>query len=348
MFAYTNDDVDQLNAALRAVRKAARRARRRITSLTTRARPRALSPPATASSSPAPTRRPGIYNGAAGTIEAIDGTQLARAARRPTAARPSPSTPRTSSNSATAMPARSTTARAARSIKPISITPNTGARPRAMSRLTRHREKAELFVARNTARDVKQLARQMARTDDRRAASMFHHKLDIAPQDILSPAAVLAAIAPDFGATAPGANEPQRVHREAAVSTGAAISRPVDGGVQRPAGGIVGAFTRMAKIIGGLLGRDKDANVPHESATEAPADETIHAAATSDAAERGQGRGPQEQEKDPYLAAILAAREAELNNQDEQEPEREAFRERPRKRGRSLFSPGSKERLEMF
>ena len=42
--------------------------------------------------------------------------------------------------------------------------------------LTRHRDKAELFVARNTARDVKQLARQMARTDDRRAASMFHHR----------------------------------------------------------------------------------------------------------------------------------------------------------------------------
>jgi Ti-type conjugative transfer relaxase TraA len=40
--------------------------------------------------------------------------------------------------------------------------------------LTRHREKAELFVARETAADVKQLARQMARVDDRRAASHFH------------------------------------------------------------------------------------------------------------------------------------------------------------------------------
>ena len=40
--------------------------------------------------------------------------------------------------------------------------------------LTRHRDKAELFVARNTAADVKQLARQMARVDDRRAASHFH------------------------------------------------------------------------------------------------------------------------------------------------------------------------------
>jgi Ti-type conjugative transfer relaxase TraA len=40
--------------------------------------------------------------------------------------------------------------------------------------LTRHRDKAELFVARETAEDVKQLARQMARVDDRRAASHFH------------------------------------------------------------------------------------------------------------------------------------------------------------------------------
>ena len=42
--------------------------------------------------------------------------------------------------------------------------------------LTRHRDKAELFVARETAPDVKQLARQMARVDDRRAASHFHQQ----------------------------------------------------------------------------------------------------------------------------------------------------------------------------
>jgi ATP-dependent exoDNAse (exonuclease V) alpha subunit len=40
--------------------------------------------------------------------------------------------------------------------------------------LTRHREKAELFVATNTAPDPSQLARQMARVDERRAASRFH------------------------------------------------------------------------------------------------------------------------------------------------------------------------------
>jgi ATP-dependent exoDNAse (exonuclease V) alpha subunit len=39
--------------------------------------------------------------------------------------------------------------------------------------LTRHREKTEIFVARNTAPNAKQLARQMARVDNRRAASNF-------------------------------------------------------------------------------------------------------------------------------------------------------------------------------
>jgi Ti-type conjugative transfer relaxase TraA len=39
--------------------------------------------------------------------------------------------------------------------------------------LTRHRETSEIFVARNTAPDAKQLARQMARVEERRAASHF-------------------------------------------------------------------------------------------------------------------------------------------------------------------------------
>lgn len=47
--------------------------------------------------------------------------------------------------------------------------------------LTRHREKAELFVARNTAEDLKQLSRQMARVEDRRAASHFHTSGEPAP-----------------------------------------------------------------------------------------------------------------------------------------------------------------------
>jgi len=40
--------------------------------------------------------------------------------------------------------------------------------------LTRHREKAEVFVARNTAQTLKELARQMARVDNRKAASHYY------------------------------------------------------------------------------------------------------------------------------------------------------------------------------
>lgn len=61
--------------------------------------------------------------------------------------------------------------------------------------LTRHREKADLFVARNTARDITQLARQMARTDERRAASQFHHRQNLGPVRPLTAAETLARFA---------------------------------------------------------------------------------------------------------------------------------------------------------
>ena len=53
--------------------------------------------------------------------------------------------------------------------------------------LTRHRDKAELFVATNTARDVTQLARQMARVDERRAASQFYPQQPIRSGEAVAP-----------------------------------------------------------------------------------------------------------------------------------------------------------------
>lgn len=55
--------------------------------------------------------------------------------------------------------------------------------------LTRHRENVSLYVATETARDLGQLARQMARVDDCRAASQFH------AADNLDPAAAPANLA---------------------------------------------------------------------------------------------------------------------------------------------------------
>ena len=44
--------------------------------------------------------------------------------------------------------------------------------------LTRHKDKTELFVARNTAKDLKELAQQVARQEEKRAASAFY-QLDL-------------------------------------------------------------------------------------------------------------------------------------------------------------------------
>jgi hypothetical protein len=66
--------------------------------------------------------------------------------------------------------------------------------------LTRHRDKAELFVARNTAPDLKQLARQMARVDDRRAASRFYQADERSPVRPLTPKELAARFDPEGGA----------------------------------------------------------------------------------------------------------------------------------------------------
>ena len=46
--------------------------------------------------------------------------------------------------------------------------------------LSRHRDTMRLFVAKEAAADLGQLARQIARQDDRRAASAFHAPMDAA------------------------------------------------------------------------------------------------------------------------------------------------------------------------
>ena len=63
--------------------------------------------------------------------------------------------------------------------------------------MTRHREKAELFAATNTAENLDQLARQMARIDEgkRYAASMFHHRQEIDPVRPLTAAEIVAHFA---------------------------------------------------------------------------------------------------------------------------------------------------------
>ena len=206
--AYRNDDVNQLNIALRAVRK--QRGELEWED-------HALRPPTAASHFAAGDRiqftgtdkQAGIVNGATGTIEAIDGTHLAVAARRGRGQddqfrrgdfRQIPPRP---------MPARSTPARD-RTLDQTYLYHAEGWRSApAYVALTRHREKTELFVARNTAADVKELARQIGRTDGTRAASMFETHQPIGPVRPMNAAEILTQFAgDDFTRTA------ERMERE--------------------------------------------------------------------------------------------------------------------------------------
>jgi hypothetical protein len=63
--------------------------------------------------------------------------------------------------------------------------------------LTRHKENTELFVAASTAKDVTELARQVARRDETRAASQFYQQDPIGPVRPMNAADILAQFAGD-------------------------------------------------------------------------------------------------------------------------------------------------------
>jgi Ti-type conjugative transfer relaxase TraA len=88
--------------------------------------------------------------------------------------------------------------------------------------LTRHRDTAALFVARNTARDVTQLARQMARVDDRRAASHFHHSDETGPIRAITPRELMAELG-GLGAERTPQQEKAAARRELPMSKGEEI-----------------------------------------------------------------------------------------------------------------------------
>src|SRR5581483_8508364 len=58
--------------------------------------------------------------------------------------------------------------------------------------MTRHSEKTELFVAKDTVADLGELARQMARLDERRAATAFLRDAKPEERRLLSPAELSA------------------------------------------------------------------------------------------------------------------------------------------------------------
>ena len=189
VFAYTNDDVKQLNEALRAVRKG-RGELGEDNELDT-AHGRHSFAAGDRIQFTATDKRAGIDNGTAGTVVAIDGSHLA--------VQLDDRNGKTINFDAANFDQfrhgyAGTIYRGQGDTLDQTYLYHSEHWRSAASyvSLTRHRDKAELFVARNTAPDVKQLARQMARTDDRRAASMFHHAEDLGPARPLTADQILA------------------------------------------------------------------------------------------------------------------------------------------------------------
>jgi hypothetical protein len=211
VFAYTNDDVATLNATLRDVRR--QRGELGEDHEIDTAHGRRAFAAGDRIQFTGTDKKAGIVNGAAGTIEAIDGTHLA--------VRLDIRQPKTINFDAANFDqfrhgyAGTIYRGQGRTLDQTYLYHSEHWRSAASYvALTRHRDKAELFVARNTAADVKQLARQMARTDERRAASMFHHRQDIGPVRPLTAAEILARFAPR-GFEREQQQQPQQDERQA-------------------------------------------------------------------------------------------------------------------------------------
>jgi len=99
--------------------------------------------------------------------------------------------------------------------------------------MTRHREKAALFVAKNTARNLDQLAQQMARVDagKRFAATSFHQLDPIGPVRPMNAAEIMAHFGKDIGRDLARDRQPEARHAHtraapAAEMRGARTARP--------------------------------------------------------------------------------------------------------------------------
>ena len=218
-----------------------------------RDRPARLSPPATASSSPAPTRSRASINGTAGTITGIDGTKITvqldgsdgdmhhlRRRRR--------------SDDFRHGYAGTIYRGQGRTLDQTYLYHSEHWRSAASYvALTRHRDKGAVRGPQHGG-DVKELARQMGRRDDRRAASMFYARGLYRPGPPASPRARPLSNLPRVGAArgtaARASSAPPRGHAgrsaEATRSAGSA-----------PAPKYAATITRAPTVAAGGNGSNK-------------------------------------------------------------------------------------------
>jgi Ti-type conjugative transfer relaxase TraA len=185
VFAYTNADVLELNAALRAVRKArGELGEDRDLETADGVTPFAAGDRIqfTGTSGRREERRAGIVNGGIGTIRAIDGDRVTVALDgKPGATEKLVSFVAGNDHTAGEFDrfrhgySGTIYKGQGRTLDQTYLyhSPHWRSATSYVA-LTRHRENVTLFVATETARDLGQLARQMARVDDCRAASQFH------------------------------------------------------------------------------------------------------------------------------------------------------------------------------
>jgi AAA domain-containing protein len=228
--------------------------------------------------------------------------------------------------------------------------------------LTRHRDQAEVFVARNTAPNLKELARQMARVDNRKAASHFYQSGDDSSERTASEGAAKAetgkpvrefadrpsetsAAASAATAEAP----PVRAAEKAAsiaepIATGAAAGVNELGnaaaGVARLAGGVAdlaeGAIEAVAGIMEGLLGGGSSAPAPQQERPKEPPALTAkerHAARLKAFREADQQQRAAARQE---LAHRLGASDAMTDDEFRREEEAQQKRSRDRGGGQSL------------
>jgi Ti-type conjugative transfer relaxase TraA len=303
VFAYTNDDVAQLNTALRSVRKA--RGELGEDHEINTAYGRRDFAKGDRVQFTATDKKQGIYNGQAGTIEAMDGTHLA--VKLDGKAGKTINFDAVNFDEFRHGYAGTIYRGQGKTLDQTYLYHSEHWRSAASYvALTRHRDKAELFVARNTARDVNQLARQMARTDDRRAASMFHHQAGIGPVRPKTAAEILAEFGGDsFGqftrreqAAREAPQQPERAAPPLPPEHGKTASTGQPRAPQRTkTGGLMSAFFNAAeKIVSAIFHTAADSIAPPASPTPDQARRAAQAAA-EEARQQAERQKAQEDER---------------------------------------------------